>query len=455
MRHLLRISFLFVLLCGNAKALEFSVKDFSPYEILFIQDSYLSQQNDVTPQSLCKNGIQEACDRANWHYAPLYYIWGKDTEKLKIQQGQWGKRERELYTQYIKLCDNTDIFGLDNFKNPTKHPLKLLLKSSRQLFSSIKSLVYYHSPLSQAEQKRKEHCTRLSHSIYEVESYNFRKKQYFRLPSVDNALLASCLKYDNLISCIQTNRPLGSLYGAFLAKHDKNLADSTFANSKLDTSLIFQAIFSHSKLENAYRQILDREWRYKRLCDTLEKQTQISLIHKLYPLSNPITSPYDLPFNCVTYKDDGRIYDEVLPYAAEFGEFAKSNKWSEKQSEEEALQVCQKMRESTQIKGHFITLEALYDIEKLNANFTQQKQETMAIFSKLCEKKDELHPSFAYPCQNLESVHYATLRTYLSADGACQGGILLRHKAEYDKEQKELEARRQQECQKRQCCCVP
>lgn len=444
MRHLLRISFLFVLLCGYAKALEFSVKDFSPYEILFIQDSYLSQQNDITPQSLCKNGIQEACDRANWHYAPLYYIWGKDTEKLKIQQKQWGKRERELYTQYAKLCDNTDIFGLDHFKNPTKHPLTLLLKSSRQLFSSIKSLVYYHSPLSQAEQSTKEQCVSLSHSIYEVESYNFRRKEYFRPTSVDNALLASCLKYDNLISCIQTHHPLGSLYGAFLAKHDKNLADSTFANSTLDTSLLFQAIFSQSKLDNAYRQILRRKGRYKRLCDTLEKQTQISLIHKLYPLSEPITSPYNLPFLCIAYKDNGTIYDRILP-------FANDDKWSE----EQAKQVCQKMRESTQIKGHFITLEALYDIEKLNANFTQQKQETMVIFSKLCKKQDELNPSFAYPCQNLESVHYATLRTYLSADGACQGGILLRHKAEYDKEQKELEARRQQECQKRQCCCVP
>ncbi len=398
--------------------------------------------------------------------------------------------------------------------------------------------MYYHSPLSQAEQSTKEQCVNLSHSIYEVESYNFRKKQYFRPTSVDNALLASCLKYDNLISCIQTHHPLshsiyevesynfrkkqyfrptsvdnallasclkydnlisciqthhplGSLYGAFLAKHDKNLADSTFANSTLDTSLLFQAIFSKSKLENAYRQILRRKGRYKRLCDTLEKQTQISLIHKLYPLSEPITSPYNLPFLCIAYKDNGTIYDRILP-------FANDDKWSE----EQAKQVCQKMRESTQIKGHFITLEALYDIEKLNANFTQQKQETMVIFSKLCKKQDELNPSFAYPCQNLESVHYATLRTYLSADGACQGGILLRHnklckkqdelnpsfaypcqnlesvhyatlrtylsadgacqggillrhKAEDDKERRELEARRQQECQKRQCCCVP
>lgn len=442
MQYLLRISFLFVLLCGYAKTLEFSVKDFSPYEILFIQDSYLKTQ-DTTPQSLCKNGIQEACDRANWHYAPLYYIWGKDAEKLKIQQEQWRNRARELYTQYTKLCDNTDIFGLDHFKNPTKHPLKLLIKSSYQLFLSIKSLVYYHSPLSQTEQKRKEHCTRLSHSIYEVESYNFRKKQYFRPTSVDNALLASCLKYDNLISCIQTNHPLGSLYGAFLTKHDKNLADSTFANSTLDTSLIFQAIFSKSKLKNAHTQTLRRKWQYRRLCDTLEKQTQISLIHKHYPLSQPITSPYNLPFLCIAYRDDGTIYDRILP-------FANDDKWSE----EQAKQVCQKMRESTQIKGHFITLEALYDIEKLNANFTQQKQETMAIFSKLCEKKDELNSSFAYPCQNLESVHYATPQMSLSAEGACQGGILLRHKAEYDKEQKELEAKRQQECQKRQCCCA-
>lgn len=442
MQYLLRISFLFVLLCGYAKTLEFSVKDFSPYEILFIQDSYLKTQ-DTTPQSLCKNGIQEACDRANWHYAPLYYIWGKDAEKLKIQQEQWGNRARELYTQYTKLCDNTDIFGLDHFKNPTKHPLKLLIKSSYQLFLSIKSLVYYHSPLSQTEQKRKEHCTRLSHSIYEVESYNFRKKQYFRPTSVDNALLASCLKYDNLISCIQTNHPLGSLYGAFLAKHDKNLADSTFANSTLDISLLFQAIFSKSKLKNAHTQTLRRKRQYRRLCDTLEKQTQISLIHKHYPLSQPITSPYNLPFLCIAYRDDGTIYDRILP-------FANDDKWSE----EQAKQVCQKMRESTQIKGHFITLEALYDIEKLNANFTQQKQETMAIFSKLCEKKDELNSSFAYPCQNLESVHYATPQMNLSAEGACQGGILLRHKAEYDKEQKELEAKRQQECQKRQCCCA-
>lgn len=442
MRYLLRISFLFVLLCGYAKTLEFSVKDFSPYEILFIQDSYLNVPN-TTSQSLCNNGVKEACDRANWHYAPLYYIWGKDTEKLKIQQEQWGNRARELYTQYTKLCDNTDIFGLDHFKNPTKHPLKLLIKSSYQLFLSIKSLVYYHSPLSQAEQKRKEHCTRLSHSIYEVESYNFRKKQYFRPPSVDNALLASCLKYDNLISCIQTNHPLGSLYGAFLAKHDKNLADSTFANSTLDISLLFQAIFSKSKLKNAYTQTLRRKWQYRRLCDTLEKQTQISLIHKHYPLSQPITSPYNLPFLCIAYRDDGTIYDRILP-------FANDDKWSE----EQAKQVCQKMRESTQIKGHFITLEALYDIEKLNANFTQQKQETMAIFSKLCEKKDELNSSFFYPCQNLESVHYATPQMNLSAEEACQGGILLRHKAEYDKEQKELEAKRQQECQKRQCCCA-
>lgn len=415
MRYLLRISFLFVLLCGYAKTLEFSVKDFSPYEILFIQDSYLNVPN-TTSQSLCNNGVKEACDRANWHYAPLYYIWGKDTEKLKIQQEQWRNRARELYTQYTKLCDNTDIFGLDHFKNPTKHPLKLLIKSSYQLFLSIKSLVYYHSPLSQAEQKRKEHCTRLSHSIYEVESYNFRRKEYFRPPSVDNALLASCLKYDNLISCIQTNHPLGSLYGAFLAKHDKNLADSTFANSTLDISLLFQAIFSKSKLENAYTQTLRRKWQYRRLCDTLEKQTQISLIHKHYPLSQPITSPYNLPFLCIAYRDDGTIYDRILP-------FANDDKWSE----EQAKQVCQKMRESTQIKGHFITLEALYDIEKLNANFTQQKQETMAIFSKLCEKKDELNSSFAYPCQNLESVHYATPQMSLSAEGACQGGILLRH----------------------------
>ena len=133
MRYLLRISFLFVLLCGYAKTLEFSVKDFSPYEILFIQDSYLNVPN-TTSQSLCNNGVKEACDRANWHYAPLYYIWGKDTEKLKIQQEQWGNRARELYTQYTKLCDNTDIFGLDHFKNPTKHPLKLLIKSSYQLF---------------------------------------------------------------------------------------------------------------------------------------------------------------------------------------------------------------------------------------------------------------------------------------------------------------------------------
>ena len=415
MRYLLRISFLFVLLCGYAKTLEFSVKDFSPYEILFIQDSYLNVPN-TTSQSLCNNGVKEACDRANWHYAPLYYIWGKDTEKLKIQQEQWRNRARELYTQYTKLCDNTDIFGLDHFKNPTKHPLKLLIKSSYQLFLSIKSLVYYHSPLSQAEQKRKEHCTRLSHSIYEVESYNFRRKEYFRPPSVDNALLASCLKYDNLISCIQTNHPLGSLYGAFLAKHDKNLADSTFANSTLDISLLFQAIFSKSKLENAYTQTLRRKWQYRRLCDTLEKQTQISLIHKHSPLSQPITSPYNLPFLCIAYRDDGTIYDRILP-------FANDDKWSE----EQAKQVCQKMRESTQIKGHFITLEALYDIEKLNANFTQQKQETMAIFSKLCEKKDELNSSFAYPCQNLESVHYATPQMSLSAEGACQGGILLRH----------------------------
>ena len=337
MRYLLRISFLFVLLCGYAKTLEFSVKDFSPYEILFIQDSYLNVPN-TTSQSLCNNGVKEACDRANWHYAPLYYIWGKDTEKLKIQQEQWRNRARELYTQYTKLCDNTDIFGLDHFKNPTKHPLKLLIKSSYQLFLSIKSLVYYHSPLSQAEQKRKEHCTRLSHSIYEVESYNFRRKEYFRPPSVDNALLASCLKYDNLISCIQTNHPLGSLYGAFLAKHDKNLADSTFANSTLDISLLFQAIFSKSKLENAYTQTLRRKWQYRRLCDTLEKQTQISLIHKHYPLSQPITSPYNLPFLCIAYRDDGTIYDRILP-------FANDDKWSE----EQAKQVCQKMRESTQI----------------------------------------------------------------------------------------------------------
>ncbi|CAM3347623.1 hypothetical protein HELA111659_05495 [Helicobacter labetoulli] len=177
----------------------------------------------------------------------------------------------------------------------------------------------------------------------------FAKKEYTRPSSIDNALLASCLKYDNLISYMQTYHPLGSLYGAFLAKYDKNLADSTFAHST----------------------------------------------------------------------------DEILP-------FAESDKWSE----EQAKQVCQRMRESTQSKGHFITLETLYDLEKLNTNFLKQKQETMAIFSKLCENKDELNSLFAYPCQNLESVHYAILRTYLAAEGACQGGILLRHKAEYDKELK-------------------
>nr|WP_317404481.1 hypothetical protein [uncultured Helicobacter sp.] len=445
MRHLLKILFLYiVVLCSYAQALEFAIKNFSPYEILFIQDSYLKTQNGITAQNLCNNGVQEACDRIHWHYAPLYHIWGKNAERLKIQQKQWGKRERELYTQYINLCDNTDIFGTDYSKNPAKHPLKLLLKSSRQLFLSIQSLVHYHSPhLSQAEQNHKEHCVALSHSIYEVESYNFRRKEYFRPTFVDNALLASCLKYDNLISCMQTYHPLGSLYGAFLAKYDKNLADSTFAHSTLDTSLLLQAIFSQFKLKNAYEQIYDKQSQYIRLCDTLEKQTQISLIHKHYPLSEPITSPYNLPFLCIAYEDNGTIYDQILP-------FAESDKWSE----EQAKQVCQKMRESTQSKGHFITLETLYDLEKLNANFLKQKQETMAIFSKLCENKDELNSLFAYPCQNLESVHYATLRTYLPAEGACQGGILLRHKAEYDKELKETKAKRQQECQKRQCCCV-
>ncbi|CAM3347646.1 hypothetical protein [Helicobacter labetoulli] len=64
MRHLLKISFLYiVVLCSYTQALEFAIKNFSPYEILFIQDSYLQAQNGITAQNLCNNGVQEVCDR--------------------------------------------------------------------------------------------------------------------------------------------------------------------------------------------------------------------------------------------------------------------------------------------------------------------------------------------------------------------------------------------------------